>query len=152
MRTVLCWLRGSIHSPPVQPPPRGGPEPSGARGPVLFRKLDTFTSHSTPTASRPRTFWGQRWKRETISWRKTTRISTLRWNSQQVSNFLIFVSITTVSPSSYDSHIIPQTFWFRPDFSDLLALFFQIWRFFGSQIRTYMHIRFRNGKLHFWKL
>ena len=30
MRTVLCWLGGSIHSPPVPPPPRGGPEPAGA--------------------------------------------------------------------------------------------------------------------------
>ena len=30
MRTVLCWLGGSILSPPVPPPPRGGPEPAGA--------------------------------------------------------------------------------------------------------------------------
>ena len=30
MCTVLCWLGGSIPSPPFPPPTRGGPEPAGA--------------------------------------------------------------------------------------------------------------------------
>ena len=43
MRTVLCWLGGSILSPPVPPPPRGGPEPAGASDFEFMTRITKFS-------------------------------------------------------------------------------------------------------------